>query len=335
MEEKLLLEKRYQVLSESEDLIAILTPDRVRKHVNKAYCDFFGRSEAELIGKSIFEEFDAAKLNFYNEFIGAMSCDNPSIKTVNKSGMPGSQKWIYWIGNGIYDERGNLMEVLSIGKDIDEHVKTDRKNDEINNLLIAYRDAINSNVICSITDRDGIITYVNKCFCDISKYSATEMIGKSHNIINSGFHSSDFFKNMWSTISAGAMWHGEIKNKAKDGSYYWVKTVIIPVKDSEQKVSSFLSLRVLINDRKQIEEERARHTKALEDMMFMVSHELRRPITNFMGILDILQTAIAEDDEHRKLINYLIQSMEQLDFYSRKMNDYLQEHKTITGPFLS
>ncbi len=118
--------------------------------------------------------------------------------------------------------------------------------------LIAFQQAINLSIISSVTDKSGIITSVNKKFCEISQYNEEELIGKSHRIINSGYHTKDFFKEMWMTINSGKSWTGEIRNKAKDGSYYWVETVIVPV-FINNVIEEFLSLRILITSRKEAE----------------------------------------------------------------------------------
>lgn len=120
--------------------------------------------------------------------------------------------------------------------------------------LKAYQSAVNEAAVVSITDLNGRILYVNDKFTEISKYTPEELIGKTHHIINSGFHPAEFFRNMWQTIGQGKHWRGEIKNKTKDGEYYWVDTVITPVIDQQGRIFQYLSIRNLITAKKENEE---------------------------------------------------------------------------------
>lgn len=132
------------------------------------------------------------------------------------------------------------------------------KNYSLTNLsadeLLEINDALDQSVIIAITDEKGIIKAVNDRFCKISKYDADELIGQDHRILNSGYHPKPFFKKLWETIRSGKTWTGDICNKAKDGSIYWVKTTIVPFLNEAGQPYKFISIRSDITAKKKIKQ---------------------------------------------------------------------------------
>ena len=193
--------------------------------------------------------------------------------------------------------------------------------------LQAYIDAINVNIIVSITDHDGRIISVNDKFCDLSGYTRSELRGKDHRILNSDFHRKVFFDHLYATINSGKSWQGKIRNKAKDGSIYWVDTVILPVMDKNNKAERFLSLQQDITELKVAEQKRSAYFRALEDIAFHTSHEIRRPLANILGLIHIIEEENIEQSELESVAKGLKQSMKDLDAATTGLYKFIHGNK--------
>jgi len=132
-------------------------------------------------------------------------------------------------------------------------MKTATALKKINLNISEFEELLFDNSIVGITDEEGTIIYANKNFCKISQYSEDELVGNNHSMIKSGHHDDAFFSQMWKTISSGKVWEGEVKNKAKDGTFYWMKTVIIPI-TGDDGIKNYVAIRTDITKEKEIQE---------------------------------------------------------------------------------
>jgi PAS domain S-box-containing protein len=211
------------------------------------------------------------------------------------------------------DEIGQLAQQFDMMRKsvLETNMNLNRLVRERTKELTDMTNALDSTAIVAVTDSDGTITKVNSKFIEISKYSEDELVGQNHRILKSSQHSGEFFAQMWRTISAGQIWEGEIKNTAKDGSHYWVKTTIVPFLDEAGRPEQYIAIhnditnlkdteemlqKALERDRENAEiikrqvmelnitnEELRRKDKLKDEFLSMTSHELKTPLTPIIG----------------------------------------------------
>jgi PAS domain S-box-containing protein len=248
----------------------------------------------------------------------------------------GTRFWANVVFTLLKDSLGNVVGIGKVTRDITRRKKAEdenkRLNDELKDQLqksrseiLDYKHALDESSIVAITDQKGIIHYVNNNFCAISKYSREELIGQDHRIINSKYHPKEFIHDLWSTIANGRIWRGELKNKAKDGTFYWVDTTIVPFLNEKGKPYQYLAIRSDITQRKLAEEQileingdlerkiRGRTlelTKSLEREMSlnemksrfvsMASHEFRTPLTAILSSISLIERYKMQDQEEKR-----------------------------------
>lgn len=161
------------------------------------------------------------------------------------------------------------------------------------------RNAFDEIAILAVTDREGKILFANEKFCQISKYSREELIGQNHRLINSQYHPKDFFRDLWDTIISGRVWRGEVRNRAKDGTFYWLDTTIIPILDEKGSVCQFMAVRYDITPYKKAQEAIGlipqQILQAHEDERLKIAKEIHDDLGQLLVALKIYLTSQTMD----------------------------------------
>lgn len=178
---------------------------------------------------------------------------------------------------------GTVTGMFGTCQDVTERKQAEEALSNLNQELIEKQFAIDQAVIVAITDVKGRITYANDNFCRISGYTRDELLGENHRILNSGIHSKSVFTDMYRQIATGQVWRGELCNKAKDGSHYWVDTIVVPQLGPHGKPIAYMAIRIDISARKLAEEK----------ISYMASHDALTGIGNRVVLHEKLEEALA------------------------------------------
>jgi PAS domain S-box-containing protein len=187
--------------------------------------------------------------------------------------------------------------------------------------------ALNQAAIVATTSVKGEITFVNDKFVEIAKYPREELLGQDHRIINSGYHSKEFIRDLWTTIANGRIWRGEIRNRAKDGSFYWVDTTIVPFLDERGKPYQYMAIRYDITDRKRSEEKLTQQAALarLGEMAAVVAHEVKNPLAAIKGALQVIGGRMPAQSRDRLIMNEVVARVDSL-------NDIVQDLLVFARP---
>jgi PAS domain S-box-containing protein len=202
------------------------------------------------------------------------------------------------------------------------------------NILEEQKFILNKHSIVTTTDSSGLITYANDKFSDISGYSNIELIGKNHRIINSGYHSSEFFDDIWQTISSGNVWHGEICNKAKDGSLYWVLSTLAPNFDSNGEIVQYTAIRTDITNIKQTEKllRRTQKMEAIGELTGGIAHDFNNLLGIIMGNLDLMTIKSEGDHKIQKQIDNAQNAALRGAELTRKLLNFSRQSEEVYSP---
>ena len=236
----------------------------------------------------------------------------------------GSEKWIFGNYNPIRGIDGSVKSILKIASDITEMINAEAAIQASLSEIIQLKDALDATAIVAVTDAQGKIKKVNKKFCEVSKYSETELIGQDHRILNSGYHEKDFFIDLWKTIAAGKVWKGVVKNKAKDNTRYWVDTTIVPFKNERGKIHEYVAIRQDITEQKEMQLLLEQKNQELDQFAYVVSHDLKAPLRAISTLSSFIKEDMADkmDEESSKNFDLIINRTERLNTLITEILNY-------------
>jgi len=295
----------YKYALDESSILAITDHKGIITHVNDNFCKISKYSREELLGKDhrIINSSYHPK-EFIKELWRTIAQGKVWKGELKNKAKDGTSYWVDTTIVPFLNEDGKPYQYVAIRSDITERKEGEEELLKRLKEISDYKYALDESSIVAITDHKGIITHVNDNFCKISKFTREELLGSDHRIINSGYHPIEFIKDLWRTIAKGKVWKGELKNKAKDGTPYWVDTTIVPFLNEHGKPYQYVAIRSDISERKKGEEKIAKmlinaeyQNKQLVDFCNIVSHNLRAPLVNISMLLDYMESS--DDEEER------------------------------------
>ena len=281
---------------DQHSLVSIADIEGKILYVNEKFVEVSGYPANELIGKkhNVLNSNNQPKSYWHDmhQTVLAGKIWHDEVRNRAKNGH------YYWVDTTIvpnFDSNKKVTGFTSIRTDITQQKET------LDNFVLAKvqaeqaKFALDQHSLVSIADLKGNILYVNDKFVQISGYSADELIGKKHNMLNSNNQPKSYWESMHQTVLAGRVWHDEVRNRAKNGHYYWVDTTIVPNFDSNKQVNGFTSIRTDITQKKEILTNLAIAKKQAEvasvskaDFLANMSHEIRTPMNGVIGMTNLL-----------------------------------------------
>ena len=245
--------KYRQIVENAHEGIWIIDADAKHQFCNEALLVMLGYSAAEMAGRPLFDFF-APKLHPHiQELLFRRQRGISETNEVPLLRKDGSILWVWATASPMFDSDGQYIGAMAMITDMSQRKEQEEERQHLLQELTGFKLGLDEAAIVAITDNRGRILYTNQRFVDISGYSEAELIGQTHRLVNSGVHPPSFFQELWQTVRRGEVWRGEICNRTKDGSLYWVDSTIVPFLNTEGRPDRYLAVRFDITQQKQAE----------------------------------------------------------------------------------
>ena len=263
-----MLDKSYSQLSQSNAWLQLVA-DRLPQSIfwkdlnsnylgcDRSFADIAGlKSSQDILGKSDYDlPWTKEEADWYRECDRrVMDSNTPEYGIVETQvNAEGKLTWVETNKIPLHDANGNVIGILGTFEDVTARQEAEAKIQQSLRKLTDFQEALTRSAIVSIMDTEGRITYVNEGFCEFFQCSSAELIGQTHEIVNSGYHSTEFWQHLWTTINNGEIWQGEICDRQKDGTQCWVNATIIPSLNENNQPVQYLEILQDISERKKTE----------------------------------------------------------------------------------
>ncbi len=327
---------------EATSIVMNINEEGIITYLNDHFCEISKFTKVEILGLNFKDVYTG--IHDFGDLWDSVSRGHVWKGEIRNCTKDGGDYWLHITIVPFKNDSDLDFQYVTIGTDITSRKRNEKALAKTMDNLRDIENALDASSIVAITDPKGVITYVNEKFCEISKYDRDELIGKTHRVINSGYHSKLFFKTMWETIKQGRVWQGEVKNRAKDGSEYWMHTTIVPFLNENNIPRQFISIRTNITDRVNAETALAERTTQLakahdeaikaslikSQFLANMSHELRTPLNAIIGYSEMLQEE-AEESGDSSLVSDLSRISKAGNHLLALINDILDISKIEAG----
>lgn len=294
---------------------------------NEAMLELLGFSKSDFIGKKLIQiplVIDGKKDQaYYNDFLNEKNIHKEE-KTIETAF---GKKIHVLVNRSILDLEGREVALTSF-VDLTNIRETEKKLKQSDKIAADFKYALDQSAIVTITDNFGNITYANDNFCKISQFTREELIGQNHRIVNAGYHEKSFFADLWNNLSKGDIFRGEIMSKAKNGTFYWTDTTIIPFLDEKNKPVQYIAIRYDITEKKKSEEKLLDQFQKMKQIAWIQSHLVRAPLARIMGLSELIRKNICTKEEQREILNGIVASSKELD---EQIKNIVQKAHNIEG----
>jgi PAS domain S-box-containing protein len=313
-------EKKYRTLLETtSEGWWLLNSEHKTIEINQSLCNMLGYSEKEILGKTPFDFVDDENRKVFVEQTSKIPTTHHRSYEITLKKKNGEDLRAHFNASTIRDESGDVQGSFALITDITERKQTQKERDR---LVIAIEQVAES---VFITDRDGVIQYVNPAFERLTGYSRKDVIGQNPRILKSGKHDTFFYKEMWNTLIRGDAWHGRFINKKKDGSLYEAEATISPILDEQGKITNFMSIKRDVTHEIKLEKQlvQAQKMEAIGTLAGGIAHDFNNILSAIMGYSEL---ALIEVPKEKKLYD----NVQKVLYASHRAKDLVQQILTFS-----